>query len=281
MIRMLLAVLIWLGSAIMGHAGDLKLAVYPSNDPAKLIVPMRIMAEFLAQHSGERFTAIVTRDYAELSQRLAEGTVDVAWINPVNYIKVKAEQPQLKYIATYMEREAQSGEIRPFYQSVIITLGRSGIKNLAEARGRRFAFTDIGSTSGYAYPSLMLKRRGIGPEIHFAKVFFLKKHDRVIEALVRGAIDVGAVSDGTYYTAVEKHGAIFRIIERSDPIPLDAIVAPVHVPDEKVMRFRRILVSMGPDHPFCQAMKQHLGWNAAGFAVRDDAFYDGMREAVN
>ena len=27
-------------------------------------------------------------------------------------------------------------------------------------------------------------------------------------------------------------------------------------------------------------MKETLGWNAAGFAVLDDAFYDSVREAL-
>ncbi len=72
------------------HAESLKLAVYPSNDPKKLIIPMRIMAEYISEKSGDKFIAIVTRDYEELSERLKNKSVHIAWINPVNYIKMKA-----------------------------------------------------------------------------------------------------------------------------------------------------------------------------------------------
>ncbi len=262
------------------RASDLKLAIYPSNNPKKLIIPMQVMARYLTEQSGEKFTAIVTRDYVELSERLKNETVDIAWINPVNYIKIKAEHPALKYIATYRERNEETGEVTPYYQSFVITLKSSGISSLEDARGVNFAFTDIGSTSGYAYPNMILKRKGIDASRYFAKVFFLKRHDRVIEALVNKSIEAGAVSDGTYYTAVRKYGDIFSIIERSAPIPLDAIVAPARMPDEKILLYRKILTSMPLDHEFNRAMQDSLGWSAAGFEVRDDRFYDSMREAL-
>ena len=146
-------------------------------------------------------------------------------------------------------------------------------EGLGREHGRRFAFTDLDSTSGYAYPKMLLRKKGIVPSEYFGKVFFLKRHDRVIEALVNGSVDIGAVSDGTYYSAVGR-------IERSEPIPLDAIVAPPNLSDEKIAWCRRVLTEMPPDHPFNHSMKEVLGWDAAGFAERDDAFYDTMREAL-
>lgn len=261
-------------------SGDFKLAVYPSNDPEKLIIPMKIMAQYLTEQSGEPFTAVVTSDYAELSERLENQTVRIAWINPVNYIKMKKEHPSLRYIATYMEKNEVTGEITPFYTSYIIALKSSGINEIIEGQHLRFAFTDPGSTSGYAFPNLMLRKMGIIPDQFFKKVFFLKKHDRVIQALMAGSIDIGAVSDGTYYTAARKYGDLFTIIKKSDPIPLDAIVAPENVAPEKVRRYQEILTRVPENHPFNLAMREHLGWHAAGFEVKDDRFYNAMRDAL-
>ncbi|MCF8090530.1 MAG: phosphate/phosphite/phosphonate ABC transporter substrate-binding protein [Desulfotignum sp.] len=261
-------------------ADSYKLAVYPSNDPKKLIVPMKIMADYLTGKSGDSFTAIVTRDYEELSERLKNKSVHIAWINPINYIKIKAENPSLKYIATYMEKNEETGKIIPYYQSFIVSLKTSGINTISEAKGMTFAFTDPGSTSGYAFPNLMLRQKNIVPDTFFKKVFFLKKHDRVIEALVNGSIDIGGVSDGTYYTAVRKYGGVFSIIEKSDPIPLDAIVAPENVPADKLLIYRKALTDMPENHPFNKSMRENLGWNAAGFDIKDDQFYNSMREAL-
>ena len=119
--------------ATLSHAAELKLAVYPSNDPAKLVIPMRVLADYLSEKSGSHVSAVVTRDYDELQQRLKDKTVDIAWINPVNYIKMKATTPSLKYIATYMEKNPDTNEITPYYQSYIITRKSSGILSLQQA----------------------------------------------------------------------------------------------------------------------------------------------------
>lgn len=267
-----------LSSSVM--ARDLKLAVYPSNDPRKLIIPMRIMADYLSEKTGERFVAVVTRDYEELSERLKNRTVDIAWINPINYLKIKAENPDIKYVATYMEKNETTGKIIPYYQSYIITLKSSGIANLSDAKNKRFAFTDPGSTSGYAFPLLIMSKKKIKPADYFKKVFFLKKHDRVINALVRGSIDLGAVSDGTYFTAIRNHGDLFRVIVKSPPIPLDAIVATDNFSDARIEEFGEYLASMPENHLFNRSMLENLGWHAAGFSIKNDQFYDSMREAL-
>lgn len=261
-------------------AAELRLAVYPMTDPQKLLSPMRVLAEYLSDQTGETIVPIITRDYNEMVLRLEDHSVDIAWLNPVNYLKLKERLPGLRYIATYMERNQDAGEIIPFYHSYIITLKESAITEISQARDLRMAFTDVGSTSGYAYPSMMLRKRGIDPDTFFRNVFFLKRHDRVIEALVAGSIDLGAVSDGTYHSAVQTHGDIFRILIKSDPIPLDAIVAPDHISPERVAIYQKALAAMPLEHPFNTTMEATLGWPAAGFSIRDDSLYEGFREAL-
>ncbi len=267
--------------AATATAAELKFAIYPMNDPQKLLPPMRILADYLSEQTGDVITPVITRDYNEMILRLEDRSVDIAWLNPLNYLKLKQRLPSLQYIATYMEFNANAGEIIPFYHSYIITTRQSGITSLDQARGKLFAFTDVGSTSGYAYPAVILRRQGIVPDSYFQKVFFLKRHDRVIEALVAGSVDVGAVSDGTYHAAVQKHGDIFRILAESDPIPLDAIVAPGHISAERTALYRRLLSTLPIEHPFNASMNEQLGWPAAGFSTQSDAFYDSFREAIH
>ncbi len=277
--RICLIILLLLGMVSM-VAAQSRLAVYPMTDPQKLLPPIRVLAGYLGERSGEIITPIITRDYNEMVLRLEDRTVDIAWLNPVNYLKLKERLPDLQYIATYMEFNQDAGEIIPYYHSYIITLKESTITAISQAQDQRMAFTDPGSTSGYAYPAMMLRKLGIEPETYFRNVFFLKRHDRVIEALVAGSIDLGAVSDGTYHSAVQTHGDIFRVLLKSDPIPLDAIVSPAHIPPERVAMYREALAAMALDHPFNTTMEEMLGWPAAGFSVLDDSLYDGFREAL-
>lgn len=281
MARILFLVALVFGLVGAAPAATIKFAVFPSNDPRKLQAVMDVLADYLGEKTGDTVLALVTRDYAELAERLREGSVDIAWINALNYVRIKAEIPSVQYIATFLETNAATGQATPYYQSFIVALKRSGLHSLADLRDKRFAFTDVDSTSGYAYPHMLLRRAGIDPERYFRKVFFLKKHDRVIKALMAGAIDAGAVSDDTYFTAVRHHGDRFAILAKSAPIPLVAITAAAHLSPDTVARYRKALTDMPREHPFCQKMWEVLGWSAAGFQTRNDAFYDSVREALH
>ena len=276
-VAVLLAVLA-LGSN--AFAASVSLGIYPSNEPAKLYRVMETFAAYLSERTGDSVTAVVTRDYAELANRMKENSLDLAWINTLNYVRITQENPGLRYVATYVEKNEDTGAILPFYQSYIVAMKERGFTGLSDIRNMAFAFTDLGSTSGYAYPNLLLRKAGIDVRAYFRKVFFLKKHDRVIEALRAGSIDAGAVSDGTYFSAVRTYGDRFAVLAKSDPIPLDAILAGATLSADRVDAYRKALVGMPPDHPFCAQMRAVLGWSAAGFAVQNDSFYDTAREAL-
>ncbi len=276
----LFLVLCVLASTSCALADTVKFGIFPSNDPAKLQQVMEVLATYLHEKTGDHIEIVVTRDYEELLHRLEDGSLDLAWINTLNYIRAKTDLPTIQYVTTYVEKNEETGVTLPFYQSYIVTLNNSGIKKIDEARNKRFAYTDPDSTSGYAYPHMLLHKMGIAPSKYFKKVFFLKKHDRVVQALLAGSIDLGAMSDGTYFTATRKNGERFTILAKSDPIPLDAIVANSKLSQEQVLTYRKVLVEMPEDHAFCKAMRAILGWSAAGFATRDDAFYNSVREAL-
>ncbi len=262
-------------------SGEIIFGTYPSNSPENIYKAFSDITDYLADDTGQNIRLVVTRDYAELAERLANGTIDIAWIGSVNYVKAKKKIPSLRYIATYCERSDAQNKIIPYYQGYIISKKSLGIDSVSGLKGRMFAYVDKDSTSGYAYPRMMLQEAGIDGSTFFKKVFFLKKHDRVIEALVSGSIDGGAVSDGTYYNAVEKYGNLFTILEKSKPIPLDAVVATSRIPESTVQKIREALLKVGEDHKVNNSIKKYLGWPAAGFTEKSDSFYDSLRQALD
>ncbi|MDX1606024.1 MAG: phosphate/phosphite/phosphonate ABC transporter substrate-binding protein [Candidatus Competibacterales bacterium] len=275
-----LAVLItgWLLTLTVS-AASLKFSTFPSNDPGKIVRALTPFVEHLTRESGFDIELVIARDYDELFERLQEGTVDIAWLNSLSYAKLRHTDSPPRYLATYTERNAR-GEITPYYHAYIVTLANSGIDEADDMVDTVFGFVDRGSTSGYAYPYMMLVERGIEPEEFFRDIFFMKKHDRVLEALVAGSLDAGAMSDGTYFNGIDKYGERFRILLQSDPIPLDALVADRTIDTDIIAELRRIIVEISSDSPVTRAVADHLGWPAAGFRVLDESFYDSLNEAL-
>lgn len=254
-------------------------AMYPSNNPSKIVQALTPLMNYLHEKSGDTFRIVITKDYEELATRIQEKSVDFAWINTKSFITIKEKIPSVRYLVTYQEY-SKSGQITPYYQSYIVALKASNITTIEEAKGHHFAFTDKDSTSGYAYPMMIFEDRRINPMTFFQKVFFLKKHDKITEALISHSIEVGAMSDGTYFNAKEKYGDIFTILAKSEPIPLDAIVATKNVPESLCQDVIRALTSLPYDAPSNKAFQEYLGWPSAGFTKRDEAFYDTFKRTL-
>ncbi len=278
---------IWLAVAALllavhsAHARDIALGTFPSNASEKVGKALAPLAEYLSEQTGDNVRLIISSDYDELLRRLEDGSVDLAWIGATGYVRAREMQPNLRYLATYQEWEKTGKTAIPYYRSYIVTRKDSSLVDLASMRGTRFAFTDKGSTSGYTYPVFMFSAQGIFPERYFGKMFFLRRQDKVVEALVAGSIDAGAMSDGAYENGVRKYGDVFRILFRSEEIPLDAIVASPNMEEETSLRYQAALTSLPKDSPVLLAISEHLGWPAAGFVVKNDAFYDPLRRALN
>lgn len=278
--KTLLIVLILSTSVLLAGAESFTLATYPFGDGDNIYAAFSTLTDFLSEETGDSFRLIITRDYEELSDRIKDGTVDFAWIGSANYVKTRGESDDAVYLATYREWSPDGRLIQPYYQSVILCLKSSPYRDLADTEGTRFAFTSPDSTSGYAYPRLILQKGGIDPDEFYKTLFYLGRHPHIIEALVAGSIDVGACSDGTYYNALSEYGDIFRILEMSDPIPLDAVVAVKHISSDKQRDVRRALLSIGTDHIVNDSIKRYLGWPAAGFEEKSDSFYDSVEKAM-
>lgn len=262
------------------YAQHFTFGLYPSNTPDKISSAFLPFTQYLTEKTGDTYELIITRDYSELAQRLENKTLDFAWLGSKNYIDIKQNVKDLQYITTYMEQEKFTRQVTPYYRAFIVTLKKNNLTTLQMLKNKRFAFTDRLSTSGYAYPNKILKDNNIDYQNYFSKYFFLKKHDRVIEALVNNSIDAGAISDGTYYAAVEKYGDIFHIIKQSDKIPLDVIVGSSTIDKIQIDKLADILKTIDMNSKALEGIKEHLGWNAAGFDARNKELYDVLQKAL-
>lgn len=262
------------------HTQQLTFATYPFGDADTIYRAFRPTVEYIAAEIGQPVRLVVTRDYQELSDRLVDGTVDIAWIGSANYVKTRRRLPAIQYITTYLERSSATGELQPYYQSVILARSDSRYRSLQDLEGARFGFTSPDSTSGYAYPRMMLAAAGIDPETYFESIFFLGRHSNVISALNAGSLDAGAVSDGTYYNTVVDYPQQFTVLEWSVPIPLDALAAAPHLGRNTVLQVRQALEALPETHPSVQVIQRELGWPAAGFATLSDALYNSVETAL-
>lgn len=223
---------------------------------------------YLEKALGKRIVMVVSNDYDHLLTLIEQGNVDFASISPKLFAKLRRLSPDARYLATF--QFAINGKNRSTYHSLIITRANSSIQTIQDLKGKNFGFTDQSSTSGYFYPRLLMRQNGIDPDANLGKIFLLKKHSKIIQALLEGSIDAGAIYDGVYLSLTQKEKAKLRILGTSEEIPYDAVVASKSLDENIARKIHDLLLTYRADTA--------LSNGVTGFEEKPVSLYDRLND---
>ena len=243
----LLAILIMelSGSAAMAEAGreplKLDFGVYTNEKPTTMVRKLRpILDEIEVRLAAklERPVSIalqVSTSYMDAIDGLVDGRVDFARLEQSAYIKAKSREPKIKVLA--VEGDAR----RNVFKGHFVVRDDSVIQNLEDLRGAEVAFAQSISASDRYIPQYHLVQHGIKLG-DLAGVRYLGRQDMVASSVERGAVDAGAISEGTLLDQIER-GSNLRVI--ADYInPTQPWVASSDMPLQLSLRLREVLISM-------------------------------------
>jgi phosphonate transport system substrate-binding protein len=127
-------------------------------------------------------------DYNGVIQGLLGGTIDIASMGASSYAKIALTDPNaVDPILTYTQADGSSG-----YYSIMVARKDSGIKTLADAKGKKIGFADPDSTSGYLVPNVALpKEIGASVKEYFSESGFGGGHENLVLAVLDKKFDVG------------------------------------------------------------------------------------------
>ncbi|MDR7556760.1 MAG: phosphate/phosphite/phosphonate ABC transporter substrate-binding protein [Armatimonadota bacterium] len=203
---------------------SLVLAFVPSLDAQRVLATGSTLAKMLEVATGYRVRAEVPTSYAATIEAMCANRVDVAFLAPFAYVLANQR----------CGADVRLVSIRanlPFYKSQILYRADLNVKSLQDLRGKRFAFVDPASASGYLFPAALLKKHGIDPDRFFSQVVFAGGHDKVVLAIYTGSVDAGATfGDEVFSDARTRVEAQYRdvkdkvrVLMYTDPIPNDTV----------------------------------------------------------
>ena len=162
-----------------------KLHFVPSVDAKVIEDNSKVFKDFLEKNTPYKFEVQIPQSYIAVVEAFGTKRADVATFNTFGYILAHE-----KYGA-----EARLTVLRhgvPTYQSQFLVKAGSPIKKLEDLEGKKVAFVEPASTSGYLLPLKTLKDKNITPK----ETVFAGKHDNVVSMVYQGQVDAGA----TYYS---------------------------------------------------------------------------------
>lgn len=198
---------------------EITIGVIPGGNPANVREQGLALARELQTKLNIPVNIYVSKNYAGLVDAMKTKKVDFAFFSSLTYVFAE-EQAQAKVLLKKVWAE-------PFYYSVVITPKKSGIKTLKDLKGRRIAFVDDKSSSGYLYPQVALQKAGLSDK-DFKEILFSGNHQASIKLLEDKKVDAAAVfsddekgKQGAWVKFGTDKKAQYRSIWISAPIPND------------------------------------------------------------
>lgn len=136
----------------------------------------------------EKVSLFPAADYDGVIQGLLGGTLDYAELGASAYAKIYLENKDaVQPILTTIQTEGSTG-----YRAVMVARADSGIKTLADMKGKKLGFADPDSTSGYLIPVTSLpKDIGMDVKSYFASTGFGGGHEQLVLEVLKGTFDAG------------------------------------------------------------------------------------------
>lgn len=232
---------------------------------------------FLEKKLNLQFEVEVPINYITLVESFGTKRADVGIVNTFGYI-----QAHEKYGATAKLRIISFGR-NQYYGQIIAH--RDGVKKIEDLNGKKFAFVDPSSTSGYLLPAQLFKEKNIKPK----EFIFSGRHDSVVTMVYQKQVDAGATfhvpeknENGqpmdarrlvrTQFPDVDEKVVI---LAKTGPIPNDPVIFRKDFPpdlQEKIVAALQEYVKSDEGQQVFKAL-----FNVTDFEPANDADYNQVR----
>jgi phosphonate transport system substrate-binding protein len=254
----------------------LKIGIIPYDSPTKLQEQYTPFAQYLAGKCGRTAKVFVAQDYVGVAEALHADQIDCAYLNPLSYVLFDNRLKDTPERLIPLGMPEVHGSL--YYYGVIVTRKETGITSIAQLKGKKMAFSEPTSTSGYLYPYQYLRDHGINPEKDFKDKIFAST-PAVIPAVLNGTVDAGAVfAEGVTMFANPQQQKDLVILARVGPIANGMLVARGNLDPAVVAKLKSALAGINTDPAAAASLKalQVTKWDAP-----DDSVFDPVRTSAS
>lgn len=144
------------------------------------------------------------------------------------------------------------------YHGYVFVRKDSGLRKVADLRGRRMAFVDRATTAGYLFPLAWLRQHGVSaPERFFAETFYTGSHDAAIAAVLDRKADVGAAKHSVFDQLRRESPRVAQelvVLADSPPVPSNGLCVRRTLDAASQDALRRALLELERDPVGAEAL---------------------------
>ena len=262
------------------------IAYTPSQEAATIATNGAAIKAALERATGLAWKFTVMSSYAAQVEGLCAGQIDVGFFAPLQMTLLLDRGCGTPILGALRNEVKLDGTtvLSPTYQSQILVRSDSGITDLNGLKGKKFAFVDALSASGYVYPTLTIKNKtGQDPKTFFAAngIIFAGGHPQAALAVYQGNVDGAATFIDVRTQLVAANPDIMtktKVIDTAGPIPNDGVAVAKTIPQDIVDQITTALIAYcgaAPGQATCLSL---FNWNGLQKVTPD--FYNPVRDAA-
>jgi phosphonate transport system substrate-binding protein len=267
-----------------GSTGNpVNMAFVPSADSTKVLASGEPLAKLLSDATNLNFKVSVPTSYTAVIEAMGSNQVDVGWLSPFAYV-LAHDKHSTQIVLTTLRQGSKT------YRSQVVVRADSGINNLEQLRGKKFAFVEPASASGFLFPNALLAAKGIDYKTFFSDTLFAGGHDKVIIAVYNKQVDGGATFGNSIDTGPPTDArtlvtstlpdvmSAIKPIDQTDAIPNDTVSVRRGLDDNVIKLVRDGLLYVQSTADGKKVLRDL--YNIDGLAPADDKDYDAIRSAA-
>lgn len=267
---LMLVLLFFISSAQQALAEELILSVHPFLQAKEVEAKFTPLVDYLSKQLGVKITVRVGASYDEHIQAIGNDKVDLAYMGPASYVSLVNQYGQKPTLA----RIEMDG--KPTFHGYIVIRKDSAIQNLADLKGKSFAFGDPKSTMSYVVPHFMLAQAGV-IDADSVEHAFLGSHKNVVLGVLSGDYAAGAIKPAVF-REFEAKG--LRVLAVSPEISEHVFVSRTNLPEKTVNALRAAMFAASQSPDGVAALKA-IKNSATGLIAVQDSDYDNLRTIIN
>ena len=252
----------------------IKMGFVPLKNSEQLVEDVKPIADYLSQKMGVKVEAFTASNYIGVVEGIGSGSVDFGIIPPFSAVLAQ-KQSNAKPLLTSKGKSGKSG-----YTAELYVRKDSGIKSLQDVKGKKVAFVDPSSSSGYIYPGAMLVKAGINLDKDISYQFS-GGHDKSLQLLLNKDVDVIATFDGVEERYGKEFPAALTDIEKlasSDTIPGIMVTASSKMDKDLQEKLKQALLDMDKDPKMKELFTKMF--SITGFEEVDQTAYNKVEETA-
>ncbi len=229
---------------LSAHAEDRELLIglIPEQNIFKQIERYRPLAGYLSEKTGIRVRLTILSRYGDIIDRFVQRGLDGAFFGDLT----GALAIEKLYIEPIVRPVNLDGSTYSY--GYIIVRNDSGIKTVADMKGKVLAFVDRATVTGYLFPISYFRAHGVkNLKDFFSEFYFTGSHDSSVYAVLDGRADIGCVKNTIYNNLISRDPTIkseLRIIAKSPLMPESTLCLRKDLPADIKKMIKEVLLTM-------------------------------------